>query len=219
MNHCLLNHICASFIAAILLSTTLCAQTEYGASAPIQNAILEGVNLQTDDGATPDERLVTCYFIFNGKPASYFYNMLAKEKKLTFEFNDAEMGTAPIASAETNPITGFEIEKKRVNANADIKGLNPEWHDVVVVKFALNAIPKITAHDEYSIVSFSYKWTTDPSKIALYTEQPKKPIALYVALGAVGVSGVGVLVGVLTKPPPPPADGPLLINDLPSHQN
>ncbi|MBD3419959.1 MAG: hypothetical protein GF398_07580 [Chitinivibrionales bacterium] len=185
----------------------------------IQNAVLEGIQLSAEKGETEDEKLVTCYFIFRDKPTSYFYDLKRKENKLIFEFNDTEMGSSPIPSQSEAPISGFEIEKKRVDYNKDIKGLMPEWHDVVIVTFDVEAIPTITVNDQYNIITFSYKWTTDQAKVELYAQKEKRNLVLPISLGAVGVAGVATLIVYLVQPEEgPPALGDIPVDDLPKHE-
>jgi len=190
-----------------------------GEQAPkVQNAVVEGIQLSSEAGEKAGEKVVTCYFIFRDKPSSYFYNVNQKEKKMVFEFNDTEMGSSPIASVAEAPISGFELQKKRVNVNELIKGLTPEWHDLVQVTFALTDIPKITVTDQYNIITFSYKW--NPADKAAYTEAPKKhpaPIVLAATGGGLVVGGIIAAV-LIARPPAVVSDKPLPINDLPDHQ-
>jgi hypothetical protein len=117
------------------------------------------------------------------------------------------------------PIDGFEIEQKKIDINKEVKGLTPEWHDLISVTFSMSAIPQISVTDEYNIISFTYKWSSDPAKSGKYAVKEGK--ANGVMIGSFGVLGLG-LVGVglyylLKKPPPPPVEGPLDTFDLPSH--
>ncbi|MFW6221306.1 MAG: hypothetical protein ACOC4C_02475 [Fibrobacterota bacterium] len=189
-----------------------------GSENPIQNAILEGIQLSSEPGEREDEVIISGYFIFRDKPTSYFYETNLKEKKMVFEFNDTEMGSSPIPSAKQPPIKGFRIEQTEVNVNEDIQGLKPEWHDVVKVSFFMDAIPHITVKDEYSIVSFSFKWSTDPEKLEDYVQESQTgKVVLFSVLG-LGAVGGGLLAYFLTnQPPPPEEEKPLGIGDLPVH--
>lgn len=183
----------------------------------IQNATLEGLQLSSEQSKEPGEKIVTCYFIFRNKPSSYFYEIRKKTKKLVFEFNDAQEGTAPISSQKEDPISGFQIEQKKIDANKEVRGLNQEWHDLITVSFDLSQIPQITVSDEFNVISFTYKWSTDPLKIAKYEVKEKKNNAILWSSGAVTALGAGILVYQrLTQKHDKPAE-PLSIDDLPDH--
>jgi|GEM_PF-1639456 hypothetical protein len=192
----------------------------YAQEAPaiVQNAVLEGIQFSSEPGKDPGEKVVTCYFIFRDKPSSYFYEVRKKTKKLIFEFNDTQKGTSPIASQKEPPIEGFEIEQKKIDVNKEVKGLNQEWHDLITVTFDLALLPLVHVSDEYNVISFSYKWTTDPLKTKNYVVQDegKKSVIIWGSAGGVLVLG-GALVYILTRPPLPPKEGPLDITDLPNH--
>jgi hypothetical protein len=186
----------------------------------VQNAVLEGIQLSSEPGKEAGENVITCYFIFRDKPSSYFYEVKKKTNKLVFEFNDTQKGSSPIASAKQPPIEGYEVEQKKIDVNKEVKGLNPEWHDMISVTFSLSAIPQINVTDEYNVISYTFKWSSDPAKAAKYVSQEGKT-----NWGLVGglVGGGAVLAGVglwyILKPAPgvePP--GVLDTTDLPSHQ-
>jgi hypothetical protein len=183
----------------------------------IQNAVIESIQLSSEAGTEPGEKVVSCYFIFRDKPSSYFYEMRRAEKKLVFEFNDTEKGSSPIQSAGEAPILGFTIDQKRVDVNKDVRGLNPEFHDMISVSFSLDNIPNITVNDEYSVISFSYKWTTDPSKAAKYAVKQGAPWAIIGSAGGLGLIGGGILIYVLVNQKEPVKPGPLPDGDLPIH--
>jgi hypothetical protein len=188
--------------------------------APVQNAVLEGVQLSADSAATgkAGEMLVSCYFIFMDKPTSYFYEVRKKTKQLVFEFNDTRLGNSPINSIEQAPIDGFKVEQKQVDINKTVRGLKPEWHTQVSIVFNLSAIPFLNITEQYSVVSFNYKWTTDQSKIANYIEKDNtKAVILWSSAGILaGAGGVATWI-LLNPPPPPPQKTDLIITDLPSH--
>lgn len=87
-------------------------------------------------------------------------------------------------------------------------------------EFSLSAIPVINVTDEYNVISFSYKWSSDPAKAAKYTVKEGKSNGVVIGsiggLGAV-ILGIGVYFLWIKKSPPPPPQGPLDTNDLPSH--
>jgi hypothetical protein len=156
------------------------------------DAVIEGLQVSVDKGAQ-DEVFVSCYFIFRDKPSSYFYNIDRKENKLIFEFVDARAGSSPIAALEQAPIKEIVIEEDQSNANKEIKGLNPEWHDVIRISFELEYLPVISVTNEQNIISFSYKWTTDSEKIPLYLHKDKFPMVFWLSGGVLGAIGGGVL--------------------------
>jgi hypothetical protein len=189
------------------------------ASNPVQNAVIEGIQLSSEPGKEAGENIVTCYFIFRDKPSSYFYEIKKGTKKLVFEFNDTQKGSSPVPSTSQAPITGFEVEQRKIDINKEVKGMNPEWHDLVSVSFSLTSIPQISVTDEYNVISFTYKWSTDPAKAAKFTAKEGKTNVF--AVSSISLLGVG-LIGVgayylMKKPPRPPEPGPLDTNDLPTH--
>ncbi len=128
----------------------------------IQNAVIEGIQLSSEPGEKENESIVSCYFIFRDKPTSYFYESKVKDKLIIFEFNDVQLGSSPVPSAELTPVQKFKIRQEKIDANKDIVGLRPEWHDVVKVTFYLDDVPLISVKDEYSVISFSFKWSSNP---------------------------------------------------------
>jgi hypothetical protein len=188
---------------------------------PVQNAVLEGIQLSSEPGKEAGENIVTCYFIFRDKPSSYFYETKKKLNKLVFEFNDTQKGTSPIPSTKQLPIEGFEIEQKKIDVNREVKGLNPEYHDMISVTFSLTAIPLISVTDEYNVISYSFKWSSDPAKQAKYvSKEGKANPAVVTTLTGGGVLLLGAAVFLWWKfrpvPPKPPED--IDTNDLPSHK-
>jgi hypothetical protein len=210
------------FLGAFVLWTmTSVRAQEQDATSLLQNAVVEGVQISAEAGGEQGEKLVTCYFIFKDKPTSYFYEIKKKSKKLIFEFNDTQKGTSPIASAAEPPLIGFEIEQKKVDVNKEVKGLNQEWHDLISISFDLTKIPRIDVKDEYNVISFSYKWTTDPGKEKDYEirEDSRSKVVVLGSVGAGGLIAGGILWYFLTQKSPAGSDGPLPINDLPAHIN
>jgi hypothetical protein len=184
----------------------------------IQNAVLEGVQLSSEPGDAPHETYVSGYFIFRDKPTSYFYELRRREKQLVFEFNDTEKGVSPIESQSIEPITGFTVEQEKFDINEDVAGLKPEWHDMVRVTFNLKKLPIVTVKDEYSVITFSYPWTTDPSKIDEFTVKEKNRAPIIFSTAGVGLLGAGVLTWYLVRPDEVKPDPPLDITDLPSRE-
>jgi|WetSurMetagenome_2_1015567.scaffolds.fasta_scaffold00055_8 hypothetical protein len=189
-------------------------------SSVANDAVLEGIQVSSEPSKdNPKDFVVTCYFIFRDKPSSYFYESKRKNKKLVFEFNDAQKGTSPIPSQKVIPIEGFEIDQRQVDVNKEVKGLNPELHDQLYVTFSLDAIPKIHVADEYNVISFTFTWSSDPTRVAKYIDNTGGPNwGLMGGLAGGGAVAVGVALYFLLKPPPsiaPPS--PLDTSDLPSH--
>jgi hypothetical protein len=185
----------------------------------IQNAVLEGIQLSSEPGESIDEKIVTCYFIFRDKPSSYFYEAFPKEKEIVFEFNDVQVGASPILSAKEPPIQGFRFQSEKIDANKEVVGLNPEWHDILKVHFFFDAIPEITVKDEYSVISFAFKWTTNPEKVKQYTQKygVNKPLLISLISGGIAIPAVVALILLKNADPPNTETPPLSIHDLPSH--
>jgi hypothetical protein len=186
------------------------------ATSEFQDAIIEGLQVSTEQGKTSDEVIVTCYFIFRDKPTSYFYDINRNDKKLVFEFTDARTGTSPIAALEQHPLKEIIIEESLIDANKDIKGLNPEWHDLIRVTFDLEYVPAFSVTDEANIISFKYRWTTDPSKYQQYIEANKFPVVFWISGGVLGAIGIGTLTYFLLPKKEAQGPGPLPTSDLPS---
>ncbi len=181
------------------------------------DAIIEGLQVSVDRGTVQDEIIVTCYFIFRDKPSNFFYNIDRKENRLNFEFVDAKTGTSPIAALEQAPIREIVIEEDQADVNKTIKGLNPEWHDVIRISFELDYLPVISVTNEQNIISFNYKWTTNSDKIQQYLYKDKFPLLFWGSAGVLGGLGLGILTYFLTKKEPPPEDHVLPTGDLPNH--
>jgi hypothetical protein len=190
----------------------------YGADQGIPTAVIEGVQVSSEPGSRPDEKLITAYFIFRDKPSSYFYEVKVKEKKVVFEFNDTKTSGAPVESVSEPPITGFTVEDRKINVNKDIKGLRPEYHSQIRVVFNVDAVPDIHVSDEYNVISFSYKWTTDSSRLDQYVIKPPRIWPWFVGTGTV-LAGGGVAAWWFTRPPPEKPLEELSTDDLPVHIN
>jgi hypothetical protein len=185
----------------------------------VQNAVIEGIQLTAEKNEKqPDEKTIACYFIFRDKPSSYYYDVNIREKKVIFEFNDTRVGTSPVPTASELPIKGFTIEQKKVDVNKDVRGLIPEWHDMIRVSFDMEAVPIIHVNDEFSIISFSFKWTTDPAKVSRYTLKDNTGKVILWSTAGIGTVGLGALsYFLLHKEPVTPPPGPLSKDDLPVH--
>jgi hypothetical protein len=190
-----------------------------GTQSNVQNAIIEGIQLSSEDTDVPGEKIISGYFIFRDKPSSYFYEVKLREKKIVFEFNDTRTGSSPVPSASELPIKGFKIVQDKVDVNKEVKGLKPEWHDLIRVTFDMEAIPQIHVNDEYSVISFSFKWSTDPAKVAQYIVKDNTPKIILWSSAGVGGLGLGTLAYfLLRKEPGPEKLGPLSKEDLPLHE-
>ena len=192
--------------------------TRAATGSNIQNAVLEGIQITSEATKVPDERNVTCYFIFRDKPSNYFYDINHREKKLIFEFNDAQRGASPLPAINEPPIKNFTIEEFQIDINKDIEGLTPEWHDVIRIVFNLDAIPLISVRDEYTVISFNFKWTTNPEKIPLYSVHEKNRSVILWSAAGLTTLGLGVLAYFRVFKPKEDTipGGPIPINDLPN---
>ncbi len=198
----------------VLKSSTSSGQEE----TAFQNAIIEGIQLTSEPGTIPDEKIVAGYFIFRDKPSSYFYEVKLREKKLIFEFNDTRVGSSPVPSVSEPPIKGFVIEQGKIDVNRTVKGLKPEWHDFIRVVFDLEAVPEIHVSDEYSIISFSFKWTTDPQKQIKYIVKDQTPKIILLSTAGVGGIALGSVAFFFLRPPQVEKPlSPLPCDDLPRH--
>ena len=212
----------AATAVGIFSSATFAQSADDGQSSIVQNASLESIQISDDAGQTPDEKTVTCFFIFKDKPSNYFYSFDRKEKKLTFEFNDVAPGDGDIPSLADAPIKGFRIEKDKVDANKDVQGLNPEWHDLVKVSFFLDALPIIAVKDEYSVISYSFKWSSDPEKQKALVQKDDSITRRNVTIGFV-VGGVAAAAGAIAifangqKPKDKPPVPDVSMDGLPNH--
>lgn len=193
-------------------------EPEVEETSNFQDAIIEGIQLTAEKSETTDERVISCYFIFRDKPTSYFYEAKVRDKKLVFEFNDTKTGSSPVPTVSEFPIKGFKIESGKMDINKDVKGLMPEWHDMIRVVFDMDQMPKVHVSDEYSIISFSFKWTSDPSKYKLYTvkDNSRKVVAITTAtVGGALLGGGAYAIWKIVQPPPAPEAVPY--GDLPVH--
>jgi hypothetical protein len=208
----------ASMTLLLLLGAaeSLFAQNEFGI---VQNALLEGVQLSSEAGSKPGEKVVSCYFIFRDKPSSFFSEVNHREKKIVFEFYDSKKSASPIPEAVESPISRLVVEEKRVDLNKDVKGLNPDWHDLLTATFYVDHIPDITVNEEYNIISFSYKWTSDPSALKEYIVKDKRKLVVPITLATSGVVAGAFLTAYLLKDDQPPGPEMLNANDLPFRPN
>jgi hypothetical protein len=187
-----------------------------GEEGGIPTAVIEGVQISAEPGERPDEKIISGYFIFKDKPSSYFYEVRLKEKKIVFEFNDTRTSGAPVPSVAEPPIKGFTVEDRKINVNKDIKGLRPEYHNQIKVIFNVAAVPIIHVSDEYNVISFSYKWTTDSTKLDSYVIKPAKKWPWFVGVPT-GLAVTGGAIWWFTRTQPPPPLEEISTGDLPLH--
>jgi hypothetical protein len=183
----------------------------------IKTAAIDGIQISSEPGEKPDEKAITCYFIFQDKPSSYFYEVKLKEKKIVFEFNDTKKSDSLITIAAELPIKDIKVDQKQINVNEEVKGLKSEYHSQVRIIFNMDAVPKIQVFDELNIISFTFKWNMDPAKQKEYIVVDNSgKVILWSAAGVASV-GLGALVYRILFPPPAP-EGPksLPVDDLPS---
>ncbi len=187
----------------------------------VQNAVLEGIQVSSEPSKEADENVITCYFIFRDKPSSYFYEVKKKTNKLVFEFNDTQKGSSPVASQKVPPIESFAVEQGKIDVNKEVKGLNPEWHDMVTVTFDLSAVPKINVADEYNVISFNFKWSSNPARAkALMVHEGNSTPGVILGVGG-GLLVAGAAAAIIWKTRSG-SHGPGVVdldtNDLPIHQ-
>ena len=159
----------------------------------IQNAILEGIQLTAEPADVMDETIISCYFIFRDKPTSYFYEMNKKEKIIIFEFNDVVLGASPIPGTSLSPIKRFRIKEEKINVNEDVIGLTPEYHDAVRVFFYYENLPYISVKDEYSVISYSFRWSKNPGKNEQFIQVSKNSNTFMYSIigGGIVLGGAG----------------------------
>lgn len=197
---------------------------DFGAAAGIdvnltKTAVIEGIQISSEPGEKPGEKAVTCYFIFQDKPSSYFYEVKLKEKKIVFEFNDTRKSDTLPAIAIEPPMKDSKVEQKRINVNEEVKGLKAEYHSQVRVIFDMAAVPKIQVFDEFNVISFTFKWNTDPVKQKDYTIVDNSGKVIFWSAAGVASVGLGVVVyRILVPPQVPEGYKSLPIDDLPSTQ-
>jgi len=180
-----------------------------------QDAIIEGLQFTSEPTDVEDEIIISCFFIFRDKPTSYFYDLNRKDKKIVFEFADARTGSSPISADQHSPIDGITVEELQVDANKEIKGLNPEWHNHIRVTMNLGHIPVVSVSDESNIISFRYKWTTNPEKYPQYIETDSFPLVFWLSAGGLGAIGIGLLTYFLIPKKVRDPDLTLGCGDLP----
>ncbi len=181
-----------------------------------ENATLEGIQLSKEPAEADDEYFIECYFIFRDDPTNYFYETKVREKKIVFDFDDAVLGGSPIKSEQLSPIQGFRVESEKIDANADMQGLKPEWHDRLRITFFLDQVPKIDVSKEMNIVSFKFKWSSNEEKLdeLVLVDNTRKVIILS-CLGIAAVGGGVLTYYLLDEPEGPGPPEPLSTDDLP----
>ncbi len=180
-----------------------------------KNAVIEGIQVSSEPGEKPDEKVISCYFIFKDKPTSYFYEVKLKEQKVVFEFNDTKSGTAPVSSVSESPIKGFVIEDRKIDINKEVRGLKPEWHNQMRVIFSMEAIPEIFVNDEYNVITFNFKWTSNPALVENYIVKDNTTRTIWISAASVTGVGVGALVAWILNKPPPFEVPDIPVDDLP----
>jgi hypothetical protein len=85
------------------------------------------------------------------------------------------------------------------------------------VVFKADHIPVIHVTDEYNIISFSYKWTTNPEKVEQYIVKDNTKKIMLWSTASVGGVGAGILGWYLFFRPQPQELGAISKDDLPKH--
>lgn len=184
-------------LGVFCLSGAVFVQGSAGGESSV--AILQDIQSSSEPGRSPSEKQVAVHFVFRGSPARYTYDLRPKKKKLVFRFLGARTGSHPIRSVDQRPLTDFHIEQDSVDVNRQVPGLEPQWHNVVTVVFDLKHVPVVTVTDQYSVITFSYTWTTDPSRIDDYVLRGRSNRTLLLSLAGLGGVGGGVLAAYLLK--------------------
>jgi hypothetical protein len=82
-------------------------------------------------------------------------------------------------------------------------------------------MPLISVTDEYNVISFSFKWSTNAAKqVTLTSKEGKANPAVVTTLtgGGILLLGAAAYLWWRLRPPPTPIQGDLDISDLPSHK-
>jgi hypothetical protein len=192
------------------------APANTGGAPAEEAAIIEVIQASTEPGLKPEEKIVSWYVIFQSKKASnYSYVMQENEKKLVFEFSNTKC--KQFSSLAEPPVQGFTIET--IGSDTSKSGsVSAASSSLVRVTFTLDAVPVIVVNDEFNIISFSYKWTTNPKKESEYIL--KKSPNKIIIWSAAGVAGVGLGIGgyfILRTTHTAPGPEGLSTSDLPVH--
>lgn len=185
----------------------------------IMNAVLEAIQFAPEQGASPDEQNITCYFMFRKDLSNYYHRVDLEKKEIEFTFNDAVLGEFPIESASEGPIKGFNISTEVVDANK-VEGLAPDLHNIIKITFYCVEVPKYTTKEEDNIISFSFRWSANPDKQEDFIQKPKskgKSIVIWSSVGVAVAGGVTGLVLFLNRDKDPEPESELSWNDLPDH--
>jgi hypothetical protein len=70
--------------------------------------------------------------------------------------------------------------------------------------------------NEQTIISFSYKWTTNPERIPEYIEKDRFPLVFWLSGGTLGGIGIGVLTYFLIPKKEKVISNVLQTDDLPN---
>jgi hypothetical protein len=82
-------------------------------------------------------------------------------------------------------------------------------------------MPLISVTDEYNVISFSFKWSTNAAKqVTLTSKEGKANPAVVTTLtgGGILLLGAAVYLYLRLRPPPPVPTPDIDTSDLPSHK-
>ncbi|MBD3421386.1 MAG: hypothetical protein GF398_14815 [Chitinivibrionales bacterium] len=142
------------------------------------------------------DSLYTLSFNFSDKHPQFFYNVDTRGEKIVIEFLDAETKFGAYPEVNAGPLRGIQVAPKRVDKNAAIKGMNPDWQFNLEVTVECSPPPRpktLQVESPYfRQVNFTLPWPeSKAARKELYAyDQTTKKIVTWSLIGA-GVIGAG----------------------------
>jgi hypothetical protein len=164
---------------------------------PEGNAALVTIRCAKVQSKTASE--ATAYFSFAKLVPNYFWEADTAKKRITLTFVNTQLGgfteNEMTDTFNIGPIKTIHLVHERRDRNEAVRGLTPEWYDLVTA--TIECSPMIKSQKQLEVsqsgtnIYFSFPWPSDPSaRNKLYvTEKKSRRAWLYIPLAGVGTAG------------------------------
>jgi hypothetical protein len=147
---------------------------------------------------------VTAYFSFSDSIPNYFWEADTVHQCINITFVNTQLGgftsSGMTDTFGIGPVKNIHVVQERRNRNEAIKGLNPDWYDLVTATIACSPMIRdqrqLEANQSGTNIFFSFPWPADPvERNKLYAAVEKKRGRLWPFISLAGVGTAGAVAG------------------------
>jgi hypothetical protein len=168
-------------------------------SSSDQDNVLENITFSIDSISSFSEQLVSVKFDFTKKPSSFYYEVKANVKLITFGFPDTKSSLNIDTIKLPFPFhKATKIEHKMFDLNKFSKIQSHFNYNLV---FNFKHVPIVTIVEDQNSIIMNYKWSTDPSKMRKYVVHDYRKLIIILISCFVTITGAFV-IGLYADPMP-----------------